>query len=235
VDIVIAPSVPATAHSRRPARSTASGSPTLPAVEIFVDPICPFAWLTSRWLTEVERLGRIELTIRIMSLSILNGGREDVTPFYRDLVDRAWTPARVGIAIERDHGSAALRAWYDELGHRIHVGGENGDDVMITDALSATGLPLRLLTDLEVDDAHGAGALLRASHQRAIDMVGADVGTPIVHIRDDEHTIAFFGPVVNPSPRGDEALRLWDGIELVAGTPGFFELKRTRTGPLVFE
>lgn len=200
------------------------------AVEIFVDPMCPFAWLTSRWLVEVERLGRIDLTIRVMSLSILNEGREDVSDFYRELVDRAWGPARVAVAIERDHGSDALRAWYDELGRRTHVGGQRADDRVVAETLEAAGLPTELLAADPID----TDKLLRASHQRAVDSVGDDVGTPVVHIVGDDRTIAFFGPVVNPSPRGDEALRLWDGVELVAGTPGFFELKRTRTGPLVF-
>ena len=116
-------------------------------VEIFVDPMCPFAWLTSRWLVEVERLGRIELTIRVMSLSILNEGRDDVSDFYRDLVDRAWATARIAIAIERDHGHDALRAWYDELGLRIHVGGEPVDDDVISETLAAVGLPTTLLAE----------------------------------------------------------------------------------------
>jgi len=214
-------------------------APTPTAVEIFVDPMCPFAWLTSRWLAEVERLGRIHLTVRIMSLSILNEGREDVSDFYRQLVDRAWPPARIAIAVERDHGSDAVRAWYDELGCRTHIGGDAADEGVLAETLETVGLPDGLLgqgrrptgTDPDPDEIE---RLLRASHQRAIDSVGDEVGTPVVHFAGDDSTIAFFGPVVNPAPREDEALRLWDGVELVARTPGFFELKRTRTGPLVF-
>jgi len=211
--------------------------PTPTPVEIFVDPMCPFAWLTSRWLGEVERLGRIDLTIRIMSLSILNEDREDASEFYRDLVDRAWGPARLAIAIERDYGADALRRWYDELGRRIHTGGERIDIDLLAETLAATALPDTLLAEAYAGtaaDLAGIDALLRESHRYAVDSVGDDVGTPVVHIIDGGRTIAFFGPVVNPAPQGAEAVRLFDGVALVAGTPGFFELKRTRTGPLVF-
>ena len=211
--------------------------PTPTPVEIFVDPMCPFAWLTSRWLGEVERLGRIDLTIRIMSLSILNEDREDASEFYRDLVDRAWGPARLAIAIERDYGADALRRWYDELGRRIHTGGERIDVDLLAETLAATALPDTLLAEAHAGtatDPAGIDELLRESHRHAVDSVGDDVGTPVVHINDGGRTIAFFGPVVNPAPQGAEAVRLFDGVALVAGTPGFFELKRTRTGPLVF-
>ena len=211
--------------------------PTPTPVEIFVDPMCPFAWLTSRWLGEVERLGRIDLTIRIMSLSILNEDREDASEFYRDLVDRAWGPARLAIAIERDYGADALRRWYDELGRRIHTGGERIDAQLLAETLAATALPDTLLAEAYASTAADLARideLLRESHRHAVDSVGDDVGTPVVHINDGGRTIAFFGPVVNPAPQGAEAVRLFDGVALVAGTPGFFELKRTRTGPLVF-
>jgi hypothetical protein len=199
--------------------------------------MCPFAWLTSRWLGEVERLGRIDLTVRIMSLSILNEDRDDASEFYRDLVDRAWGPARLAIAIERDYGADALRRWYDELGRRIHTGGERIDIDLLAETLAATALPDTLLAEAYAGtaaDLAGIDALLRESHRYAVDSVGDDVGTPVVHIIDGGRTIAFFGPVVNPAPQGAEAVRLFDGVALVAGTPGFFELKRTRTGPLVF-
>ena len=113
--------------------------------------MCPFAWLTSRWLADVERLGRIDLTIRIMSLSILNEGREDVSEFYRDLVDRAWGPARLAIAIERDYGVDDLRRWYDELGRRIHTGGERVDAQLLAETLVATALPDALLAEAHID------------------------------------------------------------------------------------
>ena len=211
--------------------------PTPTPVEIFVDPMCPFAWLTSRWLGEVERLGRIDLTIRIMSLSILNEDREDASEFYRDLVDRAWGPARLAIAIERDYGADAFGA------------GTTSSDAGSTRAASgSTSISSRRRsprprcptpcspqpTPAPHADLARIDELLRESHRHAVDSVGDDVGTPVVHINDGGRTIAFFGPVVNPAPQGAEAVRLFDGVALVAGTPGFFELKRTRTGPLVF-
>ncbi len=143
----------ATDPGHRPAPST--------AVDIFVDPICPFAWLTSRWLLEVEPRRALAVTFRVMSLSVLNEGRTDLSDFYRDLIDRGWGPARVG----------------------------------------------------------------------------DDVGTPVLHIRPpgrSDDPIAVFGPVVTPAPRGEEAARLWDGVVLVAGSPDYFELKRSRTRALSF-
>ena len=137
--------------------------PTPTPVEIFVDPMCPFAWLTSRWLGEVERLGRIDLTIRIMSLSILNEDREDASEFYRDLVDRAWGPARLAIAIERDYGADALRRWYDELGRRIHTGGERIDAQLLAETLAATALPDTLLAEAHAGTAADRPASTRSS------------------------------------------------------------------------
>lgn len=200
-----------------------SATPT--PVEMWFDPVCPWAWMTSRWLMEVERVRPISVTWSVMSLAVLNEGR-DLPPDYRALVDRAWAPVRVVIAARAAHGDAVVKPLYDALGERIHHQGRQDFEAVIAEALAEVGLPADLAaagTSECYDEA------LRASHQRAIGLVGDDVGTPVIAVDG----VAFFGPVISPAPRGQDAGRLWDGCVLVASTPGFFELKRTRTtGPI---
>jgi len=195
------------------------------SVEMWFDPICPWAWMTSRWLMEVEQVREVEVTWSVMSLSVLNDGR-DLPETYRDKMEASWAPVRVIVAASREHGSSVIKPLYDAMGTRIHLGGEEDYRKVIASSLDEVGLPADLIrfADTTVVDTE-----LRATHQRAIDMVGDDVGTPVVAVDG----IAFFGPVVSPAPVGEDAGRLWDGCLLVAGTPGFFELKRTRNvGPI---
>ncbi|NHN55882.1 disulfide bond formation protein DsbA [Calidifontibacter sp. DB0510] len=198
---------------------------------MFFDPVCPWAWMTSRWLKQVEQVRPIEVTWTVMSLSVLNEGR-DLPDDYRALLDRAWLPVRVVIAAQKEHGDEVVGKLYDAIGTRIHPGGRGKDDAdlraVVIEALQECGLPPELIDAGENTPGDDIDQRLRASHQRAMDLVGDDVGTPVVGIGD----IAFFGPVVTPAPKGEDAGRLWDGCLLVAGTPGFYELKRTRTeGP----
>ncbi len=196
-------------------------------VELWFDPLCPWAWMTSRWLMEVEKVRDIEVTWSVMSLAVLNEDA-DLPADYAEMMKKAWGPVRVIIAAARDHGDGVVKPLYDAMGTRIHLGGEKDYGVVIPDALEEVGLPAdlaRFATSTEVDE------LLRASHQRGIDLVGQDVGTPVISVDG----VAFFGPVVTPAPKGDAAGRLWDGCVLVAGTPGFYELKRTRTSGPVFD
>jgi hypothetical protein len=193
---------------------------------MWFDPICPWAWVTSRWLMEVERVRDIEVTWSVMSLSVLNEGR-DLPAKYRDAMERSWAPVRVIIAAVREHGPTVIKPLFDAMGTRIHLGGEKEYPKVIAAALQEVGLPaglLRFADSTEVD------AEVGASHQRAIDLVGDDVGTPVICVEG----VAFFGPVVSPAPTGEDAGRLWDGFLLVAGTPGFFELKRNRTVRPIF-
>lgn len=191
------------------------------SVEMWFDPACPWAWMTSRWLMQVEQVRDIDVTWSVMSLSVLNEGRH-LDPGYRHFNDQAWGPVRVIIAAAKGHGDQVIKPLYDAMGTRFHLQGR-GDErsAVIAEALAEVGLPAELArfadsTDVDAD--------LRASHQRAIDQVGDDVGTPVVSVGG----VTFFGPVVTPAPRGEAAGRLWDGCVLVASTPGFFELKRTR-------
>ena len=208
-------------------------SPSPTPVHIWVDPICPFAWLTSRWLVEVERQRPIAVTFHLMSLSVLNDGRDDISDFYRELVPRAWPAVRVAMAAEHQFGNAAVRRFYEALGTRIHVHDRNADREVIVEALIEAGLPPLLADAANSTD---YDELLRASHHRGMDPVGEEVGTPVIHIPGEGgKTVAFFGPVVTPTPRGEAAARLWDGVVLVAGSDDFFELKRSRTRQLCFD
>ena len=192
--------------------------------EFWFDPLCPWAWMTSRWMMEVEKVRPVDVTWSVMSLAVLNHGR-DLPEDYRAKMDRAWGPVRVIMATRDKVGDEIVKPLYDALGERIHHRKEDLD-VAIAGALEALDLPAEL-AEAATSDEHDD--VLRASHQRAIDLVGDDVGTPVVAVDG----VAFFGPVVSPAPKGEAAGRLWDGCVLVAGTEGFFELKRSRTvGPI---
>jgi hypothetical protein len=184
--------------------------------------------MTSRWMMEVEQVRPIEVTWSVMSLSVLNEGR-DLPEDYRDMMDRAWGPVRVIMAAAREHGDSVVKPLYDAMGARIHHGGEKDYATVIVPALEEVGLDPALARHADSDE-HDAE--LRASHDRAISLVGDEVGTPVVAVNG----VAFFGPVVTPTPKGEAAGRLWDGCLLVAGTDGFYELKRSRTvGPIFDE
>lgn len=196
-------------------------------VHFWFDPVCPWAWMSSRWMLEVEGVRDVEPHFHVMSLAVLNEGR-DLPEDYLDLMKLAWGPVRVCIAAEEAHGADVLLPLYTALGNRIHVQSRTPDRELIEEALAEVGLPTSLadaMDSTEYDEA------LRRSHHEGMDKVGMDVGTPVIHVGD----VAFFGPVVTPAPKGEAAGRLWDGCVLVAGTPGFYELKRTRTQGPVFD
>lgn len=194
--------------------------------EMWFDPVCPWAWMTSRWLMEVEEVRDIEVTWSVMSLAVLNHGR-DLDAAYREMLDRAWGPVRVIIAAAQGHGPAVVKPLYDAMGTRIHLRQYHDFDVVVAEALEQVGLPPALARAAHQKKFDAA---LTRSHKRGIKLVGTDVGTPVIAVDG----VAFFGPIVSPAPTGETAGRLWDGCVLVAGTPGFYELKRTRTtGPIL--
>ena len=193
-------------------------------VDLWVDPSCPWAWITSRWLLEAAKVREMNLRFHVMSLAVLNEGRE-LPPEYADFLEKAWGPVRVLVAAEQRHGISILEPLYSAMGMRRHVEGDEDFGAVISGALADTGL------DADLADAAQSSALddaLRASHLEGMAPVGFDVGTPVIHVGD----VAFFGPVVTPAPKGEDAGRLFDGVMLVASTPGFYEIKRSRTeGP----
>ncbi|MHB8295807.1 MAG: mycothiol-dependent nitroreductase Rv2466c family protein [Acidimicrobiales bacterium] len=216
-----------------------TAAPLVPAasdvtgVDMWFDPICPFAWITSRWLLEVERVRPVVVRFHVMSLSVLNEGRKDLSKGYRELLDIAWGPVRIAIAAEQAHGPEALRDLYTALGTRLHPGGREIGPDLYRDSLAEVGLATSLA---EAAESTAFDEALRASHEAGMAPVGEDVGTPVVHAPGpDGEPVAFFGPVVVPAPKGEAAGRLWDGVLLVAGTDGFFELKRTRTQEPIFD
>lgn len=200
-------------------------------VDMWFDPICPWAWLTSRWLLEVEKVRPVDVRFNVMSLSVLNEGRE-LPEEYRELMRTGWGPVRVCIAVGQQYGPDAVRNLYTALGTRIHLRKQQVGRALYESALAEVGLDPALAAAAEGTDHDDA---LRASHDAGMKPVGQDVGTPVIHAPGPVggETVAFFGPVVTPTPKGEAAGRLWDGVLLVAGTPGFFELKRTRdVGPI---
>jgi hypothetical protein len=185
------------------------------------DPLCPFAWITSRWIGEVEAVRDITTAWQVMSLAVLNEGR-DLEPAYRELMDKAWGPVRVIIAAKEQHGDRVVKPLYDAMGTQIHDGGQKDFALVISKALAECGLPAGL--------AHAATSdrfdpQLRASHEAGISLVGQDVGTPVVAFNGT----AFFGPVLTRIPQGEQAGQLWDAAVTLASYPHFFEIKRSRT------
>lgn len=194
----------------------------LETADFWFDPTCPFAWVTSRWIGEVEQVRRIKVAWHVMSLAVLNENNDDLDPGYKEHVERARGPVRVIMAAVAGHGEQVIKPLYDAMGTEIHHNRNKDLSSVIAKALAEVGLPAKLAA-AATSDAHDTA--LRASHEAGISKVGQDVGTPIVAFNGT----AFFGPVITRIPRGEEAGKLWDATLTLAGFPYFFEIKRSRT------
>ena len=193
-------------------------------VQFWFDPLCPWAWITSRWMLEVERVRPVRTDWRIMSLAYLNLVQHEgkgLSEEYLERMSRAWGPVRVCAAAAADAGPGVLGPLYTAIGTRLHNQGRREDPAIIPEALQEAGLPVWLADAAETTEFDAA---IKKSHHEAFDEVGLDVGTPVVRIRGR----ALFGPVITPAPKGEAAGELWDGLVLVSKADGFFELKRSR-------
>lgn len=198
-------------------------------VDFWFDPLCPWAWMTSRWMLEVEKVRPVRTVFHVMSLSVLNSGKDDLPEKYREMMDRGWAGVRVALAVDEKYGKDKLREYYTAVGTRIHPGGEDGSQrPVIEAALAEVGLPAELADAADTD---ANDAALKRSHHEGMDPVGDEVGTPVLHING----MALFGPVISPAPKGEQAGRLFDGFSLLTEYDGFFEAKRTRTRDPIFD
>ena len=193
--------------------------------EFWFDPMCPWAFITSRWILEVTKVREIEITWNIFSLPHLNKDRE-MPEKYKAIFANSWSCARIIKSVEKDFGKEKTLPLYTAISTRIHVLKETVSKDLLSDSLKEVGLDSKYLAEMENSD---WDKQIIESHERGIKLVGDDVGTPIIAING----IGFFGPVISPAPKGEEAGKLWDGVVLSASYPGFFEIKRSRTvGPI---
>jgi protein-disulfide isomerase-like protein with CxxC motif len=197
-------------------------------VDFWFDPLCPWAWITSRWMLEVAQVRPVAPRWHVMSLAVLNEGRDDLPEGYKERLSQAMGPVRVVVAAEQKFGSDAVLPLYTAIGTRFHNEKAEQNRATIEASLAEAGLPADLADAMDSTDYDEA---VRASHTDGIERVGLEVGTPVISVGD----ASIFGPVITPIPRGEAAGRLWDGVQLCLQTPGFFELKRSRTNPPIFD
>lgn len=190
-------------------------------IDFWFDAACPFAWVTSRWIQEVQRVRDVQVAWRPMSLAVLNEGRE-LAQEYREFIDQTWLPARAASQIFHQYGHDILGAYYTHVGSAIHYGAEKNYEKVVTTALDDLGLDPDIGAQSTTDI---FDSTLRTLHHEGVSLVGEDLGTPIMAIGGN----AFFGPVITRVPRGEEAGAIFDAALALTSYPYFFEIKRART------
>jgi hypothetical protein len=207
-------------------------------VELFFDPVCPFCWVTSKWLRQVQRLGGIGVDWRFISLAVLNDrphAYDDKPALYPTVHGLGRRLLRVAAATRTQHGMDPVGPLYEAMGQALWEREEQGvaafDDVLAVQArgidveavLTTAGLPTGLAS--AADDPTWDDLLIEETTE-ALSRVGDDVGTPILSFSPPGGP-AFFGPVISDTPGDEDALRYWEALTTLAQMPGFAEIKRT--------
>lgn len=216
---------------------------TTPDLEFFFDPICPFAWVTSRWVDEVAKLRGITIEWKFIALAIVNEETDysKFPPAYPSLHGLGRRLLRVAAAARASGGNEAVAAFYTAAGERMHhdgvsvavFGGEAIPENLVAEVIAAAGLDASLVS---AADDESWDALLREETELSLSRTGRDVGTPILTFAPgSDREASLFGPVISSIPRGNAALELWDAVQTLARTPGFAELKRSLRDPLSFD
>lgn len=196
-------------------------------VDFWFDPLCPWAWMASRWMLEVEQVRDVETVFHVMSLAVLNEDSDE--DYAKQLQQDGPIGVRAAIGVEQQYGSQGVRDFYTALGTRYHLQEQpKGDPEVVRAALAECGFDEQIADRAQTDEWDQA---VRQSHHEGMDPVGSEVGTPVIHINGK----ALFGPVVSPAPKGEDAGRLFDGVAAVTATDGFFELKRSRDRGPIFD
>ena len=202
----------------------------VPLVDFWFDPVCPYSWIGSRWILEVERQRPLRVRWHVMSLYLLNRDRNPDTSYVAYLEQVNGT-ARVAAAVAAGHGSAALRDVYTAYGTRIFDHWRYAEADECREAMRAALVEVGLAATLvDAFDGTTFDDVLARSHAAAVAPVGDEAGTPTIHLDGT----AFYGPVLNSIPRGEDAVRVFDGARLLSGFADFYELKRTRERPPVY-
>lgn len=206
-------------------------------VDFFFDPVCPWAWVTSRWVVEVAEQQHLAIDWRFICLRMVNAEKDyerDFAPSYVNVHGGGQRLLRVGAAARAAGGNDAVARLYTALGIELHNKGRSaaelveGSLALLPDALQNAGLAASLA---DAADDHTLDVVLGAETELALSRTGKGVGTPIITFAPGtDREVSFFGPVINRIPRGDEAMRLWEAVEVIARTPGVSELKRTIRG-----
>ncbi|NBU61245.1 MAG: hypothetical protein EBS27_05665 [Actinobacteria bacterium] len=208
-------------------------------LEFFFDPGCPWAWITSRWATEVSALRKYEVQWRFISLSMINTdkGYKPGDDYHKMIHSFGLKALRVASAARAAAGNDAVAKFYTAIGTTIHVeknreGIDTDAHKFLSDVLQRHSLPVEWANSFE-DETHTA--VIREETDLALSRTGKDVGTPILTFKPGQpNEGSFFGPVISKTPRGEQAVKLWESVELIATTSGLAELKRSLRAPLDF-